>query len=173
MKTNCEQTTKKKKKKKQTTPYPITSTTPWSSESSSKTKEMGSHSLSLAMILTCCRPCLSNVYLNSFEKKGEQRTERRKHKNMFSKLSKICIGKGSIFFSTTGIYFKRQIMFQFLFLQLRQQLLHQTKCNRLSSTECLQRRTPSSSTMLNLKVNDKRKNEKHLVVVFLYTENCR
>lgn len=56
----------------------MTSTTPWSSESSSKTKEMGSHSLSLAMILTCCRPCLSNVYLNSLGKKRRAKNKRQK-----------------------------------------------------------------------------------------------
>ena len=54
--------------------------------------------------------------------------------------------------------FQKQIIFQFLFLQLGQQLLHQTKYNRLSSTKCLQRRTPASSTTPNPKVHEKRKN---------------
>lgn len=72
-----------KKKKKNEMPYPIISTTLWSSESNSMAMEIGSHSLSLAMILTCCRSCLSKVYLKSFRKRERKKVEGEKEKYFF------------------------------------------------------------------------------------------
>lgn len=51
--------------------YPITSTALLSSGSSSREKVMGSHRLSLAMILTLSRPLLSRVYLRSWYRQSQ------------------------------------------------------------------------------------------------------
>lgn len=174
MNTNFEQTTKKRKKR---TPYPMTSTTSRSSESSSKTKEMGSHSLSLAMILTCCRPCLSNVYLNSLEKKEKNRRAKnreKRQKNVFQIVRSLSWERQHLLQHCLNTLQKNHIMFQFLFLQLGQKLLHQTKRNK----QIVKHRLPSkedvsSSAMPNPKVHDKRQSEKHLVLVFSHTQNCR
>lgn len=154
----------------------MTSTTSWSSESSSKTKEMGSHSLSLAMILTCCRPCLSNVYLNSLEKKkkkiGEQRTE--KGQKMFFKLSEVYLGKGSISFSTVWTHFRKTIScFNSCCCNWDKNCYtKQNVTNRLSSTDCLQRRTYLLLPCQTPKYMTKGK-VKNIWFLFSHTQNCR
>lgn len=152
----------------------MTSTTSWSSESSSKTKEMGSHSLSLATILTCCRPCLSNVYLNSLEKKKKKNRRAKNRegtKNVFQVVRSLSWERQHVLQHCLNTLQKNHIMFQFLLLQLGQKLLHQTKRNkqiakhRLPSKEDI-----SSSAMPNPKEHDKRQSEKHLVLVFSHTK---
>lgn len=91
--------------------------------------------------------CISTALKKEESKEQRERT----NKKMFFKLSKRKVAFSSALF----VHFKKQITFQFLFSQLGQQLLHQTKCNGLLSTKCLQR-TPSSSTTPNPKAHKKK-----------------
>lgn len=73
--------------------YPITSTALLSSGSSSRAKAMGSHRLSLAMILTPFRPPLSKVYRSSWyshSHTGRQRAQEDMDDFHFVWLYSIC-----------------------------------------------------------------------------------